>query len=146
MIMKEDEEWLRDHREKYPERMEEQARRFTSIDDRLRDQDVQLGEIKSILKAVQHNEPSAKTMLMFEKLTEQTNVLVSQNVRINRVLFGDVEDPEDIGIVKMVREIHGRAVGNDGFWKQFFFVAKVAGAVTAISFLATGIILFIKKF
>jgi len=35
--------------------------------------------------------------------------------------------------------------GKQGFWKMFFFIAKVAGATTAIIFLITGIIVFLKR-
>lgn len=134
-----EEEQIKEHLSGYPMRLEEQNRRFTSIDDRLRNQDIQLAEIKSLVKIVEHQEPSPKTMVMFDELQKR-------NDRVDRVLFGDPLDKNDIGMQEMLRDIHEKLSGEAGFWERMFFIAKVSGAIMAIAFLVTGIISFVKKF
>lgn len=124
-----------EHVDTFPERngkliefQREVMERFTHID----------SSLEAVRKASEHQDPSPKTLMMFETLQKQ-------NERMERVIFGDRDDKDDKGIFGMVKELHTTLIKESGFWDRFFFISKVAGAVTAIAFLLAGMLAFIKK-
>jgi len=149
--MTEVEKKFEEHLEGFPARQKEMLERFDAIS-------------KQISVGLTHPEPAPKTIAMIgamaddmaevKKLNEEWKSeilskfqeLVDNNKRQNRVLFGDPEDKDDKGIQGMVKDIHTKISGEAGFWDRIFFIAKVAGSVTAIGFLITGIIAFVKKY
>jgi len=65
--------------------------------------------------------------------------------RVNRVLFGDPLDPKDDGIHGKIDVMYGKVIGKEGFWAEVFFIAKVAGATTAIGVLLAALWALLKK-
>lgn len=111
---------------------------------------------RQIATGLTHPQPSAKTIAMIGEVKDEVKEVRSiseiwtvENTkkmeRIERVLFGDPFDIEDKGMQGMLKDIHSKAVGKDGFWNQLFFIGKVAGTWTAIALVVTGMYHLLKK-
>lgn len=111
---------------------------------------------KQIKEGLTHPQPSATTIAMIGEVKDEIKETKSISLkwteentrrmeRIERVLFGDPLDEEDKGMQKMLKEIHNKAIGKDGFWNQLFFIGKVAGTWTVILLAVSGIYHFLRK-
>lgn len=117
-----------------------------------------IAKLSNVVKeGLSHPQPALETINRLEGVeNEMRNLSKSQddlkkfqedwNERVNRVLFGDPNDKEDKGMNGLVKEIHAGVTRKRGFWDTFFFLARIAGGATAIGFLITGILVFIKKY
>lgn len=97
-------------------------------------------ELIDMIKSMEKKMDDVK--LANQEWTQQNK---QNNERVNRVLFGDPQDKEDRGMQGMMKDVHNKLAGNAGFWSTFFFLAKVAGSITAIGFLMAGLIAIMNK-
>lgn len=111
---------------------------------------------KQIEIARTHTAPSPVTLSKIEGIDHKVEEVKNNNEkwtisndrrmeRIERVLFGDPFDDRDPGLNQMVKDIHNKAIGKDGFWNQVFFIGKVAGTWTAIVVAFAFLYNFMKK-
>lgn len=102
-------------------------------------------DIEVLRKAVVHQEPSARTLLLFDELkTENENIIAEmktvrenedkEHARLNRVIFGERDIDGiviEVGMHRMLIDIHTKFVQANGV-VGFFKMLGLVGGVSAM--------------
>jgi hypothetical protein len=96
-------------------------------------------ELEEVKKIAIHNSPSPKTIARLGDIQDMANELKASNDRLNRVVFGDPLDKNDIGMHGKIDEMYTKLIQVGGI-KGLFKWILLTGGVTSTLYL------FFKKF
>ncbi len=89
-------------------------------------------KLEEVKKIATHNAPSPQTIARLGDIQDMANELKASNERLNRVVFGDPLDKNDIGMHGKIDEMYTKLIQVGGIKGFFKWVLLTGGVVSTL--------------